>query len=168
MILDKAQSLIEQGIDWKGDRVGEEQARRSILNSLNRVSTHAKNITENMVDTNAMGVYAGKAKGVQNYLEAGTNVSTKFTEQELAQYEEIAQLVNGIKGQFQMIKDDIMTGILLDFKNIIGWLGQLNLGKSEGDKMKDAIERRDRVESSLAEMRNIGESLEPFVSVKFE
>ncbi len=168
IILDKAQSLVEEGKNWNGENVGVTEARRSILTSLGRFSPHAKAIVENMVDTDLYGVFAGKAKGVDAYLEAGVGAKTKFSETELAQYKEVVQLVDGIKGQFKTIKDDIMTDIVRSFSGIANFLYNLDIGKSDEEKLKDQIERRDRVSQSMTEMTNIKSTMRNLIGSRLE
>lgn len=168
IILDKAQSLIEEGKNWRGEEVGVTESRRSILTSLGRFSLHAKAIAENMVDTDLYGVFAGQAKGVDAYLEAGLGAKTKFTETELAQYKEVVQLVDGIKGQFKTIKDDIMTDIVRSFSGIANFLYNLDIGKRDEEKLKDQIERRDRVFQSMTEMSNIKSTMSNLIGARLE
>lgn len=168
IILDKAQSLIEEGKDWSGEEVGVTESRRSILTSIGRFSPHAKAIAENMVDTDLYGVFAGQAKGVDAYLEAGLGAKTKFTETELAQYKEIVQLVDGIKGQFKSIQDDIMTDIVRSFSGIVNWLYNLDIGKSEENKLEDQIERQERVEQSKVEMMDIKATMRTLIASSLE
>lgn len=125
LIVNNAVDRIGKGLNWAGEQVGEKEARRNILSSLERVSPDLAKIANNLYDTNRFGIYAGQAGTYAQWSSVGFG---KQNPVKLANAENITQLYEMVGGRFSSEWDMFKSSVLDKLSGILSWLENSNIG----------------------------------------
>lgn len=131
LIVNNAVDRIGKGLNWAGEQVGEKEARRNIIASLERVSPDLAKIANSMYDTNRFGIYAGQAGTYGQWSRIGFGKQNPLT---LANSENISQMYGMIGTRFEAGWDSFKTSVLDKLSGILSWLENTDIGLSDEEK----------------------------------
>lgn len=140
-ILDKYFSQYLSGKNSLGQLVGQEEARRELITSLQSVSPEIAKVFARMIDDYASGYYKpfSNSKGWRDTVllnRTGLNEADLDFNAELGkQYNEIIAIVNDLKDGFFIRLSASMNGLIKDIKNMrVGYSAGANIEQDERNK----------------------------------
>lgn len=161
LILDTYFKRGQQGINSAGINVGRYSAERELATALEKAGmTELADILRNMFYANDSGLYKGRISmddPTKSYMALATAYTDGLTPAQYRKASELGDTLSQLSEKFNLLKQNLETGLLIALEGIINRINNWDIGKSEKEKINDIRTNRYLNKKAKTEMEDLAE-----------
>lgn len=146
----------QAGVNSAGVQVGKYQAERELATALEKAGLgKLAEVLRNMFYTNDTGIYRGRLStqdAFSDYMGLTTAYTMGISATERRKASELGAVIDDIKKTFNVLKDNLETGLILALGGVINKINNLQIGKSAEEKLTD---NKDNIKLNLAAYKRL-------------
>ena len=151
----------QKGINSAGMNVGRYSAERELATALEKAGmAELADILRNMFYANDSGLYKGRI-GMDNptkdYMALATAYTDGLTPAQYRKASELGETLSQLSEKFNLLKQNLETGLLIALEGIINRINNWDIGKSEKEKINDIRTNRALNKKAKEEMEDLAE-----------
>jgi hypothetical protein len=151
----------QKGINSAGINVGRYSAERELATALEKAGmAELAEILRNMFYANDSGLYKGRigmGNPAKDYMALATAYTDGLTPAQYRKASELGETLSQLSEKFNLLKQNLETGLLIALEGIINRINNWDIGKSEKEKINDIRTNRALNKKAKADMEDLAE-----------